>query len=249
MKASFPVCCIKPMPCCTESLNCVRLFATPWTAASQAPPSMEIFQARLLEWGAMPFFSRGFCQPRDRTWVSCDAGRYFTTWACREALQCCFIVFWVIQGLEWEHRVGGRLGREEGESVCGLGRGTSALSGMQPQVWRGECGWVPAFTHALSWVDLFRSQPVLLNALLWLGMASLGKAERLERLRGALRWPPRNLFVGLHSFCKTFTTLLTLTTATCSWSCRLTCPHGSAPSLGLTVLSQTRRSGWGTTTC
>ena len=121
--------------------------------------------------------------------------------------------------------------------MCGLGKGTSALSGMQPQVWRGERGWVPAFTQALSWVDLCRSQPVLLNPLLWLGMASLGKAERLERLReGVLGWPPRNVFVGLHSFCKTFTNLLTLMTATCSRSCRLTCPHGSASSLGLTVL-------------
>ena len=33
----------------------VRLFATPWTAAYQAPPSMGFFQARVLEWGAMAF--------------------------------------------------------------------------------------------------------------------------------------------------------------------------------------------------
>ena len=33
----------------------VRLLATPWTAAYQAPPSMGFFQARVLEWGAIAF--------------------------------------------------------------------------------------------------------------------------------------------------------------------------------------------------
>ena len=37
-----------------------------------------IFQARILEWVAVPF-SRGSSQPRDRTQVSCIAGRYFTS--------------------------------------------------------------------------------------------------------------------------------------------------------------------------
>ena len=40
----------------------------------------EIPQARILEWVAIPF-SRGFSQPRDRTQVSCIAGRFFTIWA------------------------------------------------------------------------------------------------------------------------------------------------------------------------
>ena len=44
-----------------------------------------ILQARMLEWVAISF-SRGFSQPRDRTWVSCTAGRCFTIWATREAL-------------------------------------------------------------------------------------------------------------------------------------------------------------------
>ena len=37
-----------------------------------------ILQARILEWVAIPF-SRGSSQPRDRTHVSCLAGRFFTT--------------------------------------------------------------------------------------------------------------------------------------------------------------------------
>ena len=38
-----------------KSLSRVRLFATPWTAAHQAPLSMGFFQARALEWGAIAF--------------------------------------------------------------------------------------------------------------------------------------------------------------------------------------------------
>ena len=43
-----------------------------------------ILQARILEWVAFPF-SRGSSQPRDRTQVSCGAGRFFPSWATREA--------------------------------------------------------------------------------------------------------------------------------------------------------------------
>ena len=43
-----------------------------------------ILQARILEWVDIPF-SRGSFQPRDWTWVSHIAGRFFTIWAPREA--------------------------------------------------------------------------------------------------------------------------------------------------------------------
>ena len=36
-------------------LSHVRLLATPWTAAYQAPPSTGFFQARVLEWDAIVF--------------------------------------------------------------------------------------------------------------------------------------------------------------------------------------------------
>ena len=62
----------------------VQLFVTPWTVAYQAPLSMEILQARMLEWLAMPS-SREFSQPRDQTQVSRIAGRFFTSGATREA--------------------------------------------------------------------------------------------------------------------------------------------------------------------
>ena len=41
---------------------------------------LGILQARILEWVAFPF-SRASSQPRDRTQVSCIAGRFFTSWA------------------------------------------------------------------------------------------------------------------------------------------------------------------------
>ena len=46
---------------------------------------MGIFQARILEWVAMPS-PRGSSQPRDWTQVSWIAGRFFTIWTTREAL-------------------------------------------------------------------------------------------------------------------------------------------------------------------
>ena len=43
-----------------------------------------ILQARIVEWVAVPF-SRGSSQPRDKTQISCMAGRFFTSWVTREA--------------------------------------------------------------------------------------------------------------------------------------------------------------------
>ena len=43
-----------------------------------------ILQARILEWVAITF-SRGSSQPKNLSWVSCNAGRFFIIWATREA--------------------------------------------------------------------------------------------------------------------------------------------------------------------
>ena len=53
-----------------------------------SPPGSSvhgIFQARILEWVAIAF-SRGYSRSRDQTQVSYIAGRHFTFWATREAL-------------------------------------------------------------------------------------------------------------------------------------------------------------------
>ena len=66
-------------------LSRVQLFETPWTVACQASLSMEF--SRQEYWSGLPFPSPGESfQPRDQTWVSCIASRFFTTWDTREVL-------------------------------------------------------------------------------------------------------------------------------------------------------------------
>ena len=65
---------------CACVLSCfshVWLFETPLTVACQAPLSMEILQARIGEWVAMPS-SRGSPQPSDWTQLSLIAGGFFS---------------------------------------------------------------------------------------------------------------------------------------------------------------------------
>ena len=60
-----------------SSLSCVQPFVIPWTVAYQSPSVLGISQARILEWVAI-FFSRVPSWPRDQTWMSCVARRFFT---------------------------------------------------------------------------------------------------------------------------------------------------------------------------
>ena len=67
-----------------KSHSHVQLFAVPWTVSNPPNSSVHrILQARILQCIAIPF-SRGSSQPRDRTQVSCIAGRFFTNWATKE---------------------------------------------------------------------------------------------------------------------------------------------------------------------
>ena len=47
----------------------VQFFVTLWTVARQAPLSMGILQARILEWVVISY-SRGFSKPRDQSHTS-----------------------------------------------------------------------------------------------------------------------------------------------------------------------------------
>ena len=70
--------------CVLVTQSCLTLF----DLMNCSPPDSSvhgILQPRILEWVAIPF-SRGSSQPRDQTHVSCFPGRFFTIWACREAL-------------------------------------------------------------------------------------------------------------------------------------------------------------------
>ena len=66
-----------PVLCCARSFTHVQLCATPQTVVCQAPLSMGILQARILEGVAM-LSSKGSSQPRDQTQVSRITSRFFT---------------------------------------------------------------------------------------------------------------------------------------------------------------------------
>ena len=65
--------------CLAKSLqSCPTLYSPPGSSVRR------ILQARILGWVAISS-CRGSSHPRDRTRVSCIAGRFFTIWATREA--------------------------------------------------------------------------------------------------------------------------------------------------------------------
>ena len=93
IKAEKSSCCYCPLSAPTFlNLVCVliaKLCPTLCDPMDCKPPSSSvhrILQARILEWVTVPF-SRGSSQPRDRIWVSCVTGRFFTNRATKEALK------------------------------------------------------------------------------------------------------------------------------------------------------------------
>ena len=71
----------------------VWLFATPRTVAWQAYLYIGFFRQEYWSEYTIPF-SRGSSPPRDQSWVSCIAGRFFIIWATREAL---FHLSWLLR--------------------------------------------------------------------------------------------------------------------------------------------------------
>ena len=72
-----------------ECISCLTLC----DAMDCSPPGssvLGILQTRILECIAISF-SKGSFQPRDGTWVSCIAGRFFTIWATGKP----YSVYWV----------------------------------------------------------------------------------------------------------------------------------------------------------
>ena len=80
--------------CCLVSKSCLTL-CNPMDC-SPPGPSHGGLQARILEWLAIPF-SRVSSPPKDRTHISCIAGRHFAVWATEETRR--WSHFCQIQGL------------------------------------------------------------------------------------------------------------------------------------------------------
>ena len=72
------------MSLCVSTQSCPILF-DPVDCSLPGFSVHGILQARILEWIAIPF-SRGTSQPRDRTLVSCLAGRFFTVWTTGKSI-------------------------------------------------------------------------------------------------------------------------------------------------------------------
>ena len=70
----------------SESISCSVVSDSLWPRGlcSLSGSSVHrIFQARILEWVAISY-SRGSAWPRDWTWVSCTAGRFFTIYLAKQ---------------------------------------------------------------------------------------------------------------------------------------------------------------------
>ena len=72
--------------CAVLSHSVVSDSVTPWAVALQASLSMGFSRQEYCS-GLPCLPSRGSSQPRNRTRVSCIAGRFFTSWATRGALR------------------------------------------------------------------------------------------------------------------------------------------------------------------
>ena len=81
-----------------QLISCVRLFATLWTVARQAPLSMRFLQQEY--WIGLPFPSPGdLPDPGIETvspWVSCTAGSLFTAEPLGMSLQCIVLVKYIL---------------------------------------------------------------------------------------------------------------------------------------------------------
>ena len=92
-----------------EGHQCLGVLDIVWVKVAQSCPTLcdpmdytvhGILQTRILEWVAFPFL-RGSSQPRDRTQVSHTAGRFFTSWATREAWLKGWQVKFILQRNSW----------------------------------------------------------------------------------------------------------------------------------------------------
>ena len=72
----------------SESVSCSVMSDSLRSQGLYSPPGSSvhrILQTRILEWLAIPF-SRRSSQPKDRIWVSCIEGGFFTALTTREAM-------------------------------------------------------------------------------------------------------------------------------------------------------------------
>ena len=132
-----------------KSLSHVQLFATPWTVAYQAPPSMGF--SRQEYWSGLPFPSPGdLPDPEIEPGSSHIVGRRFTVWATREeepACHRCSLNGWVKYSSIWERQKGvGQDYKNENPALrllckhlCFCLPSQSVLEKTTPEIVDGDC--------------------------------------------------------------------------------------------------------------
>ena len=85
---------------CNQSRQSCSTLCDPMDCSPPGSSVHGILWARILEWVAMPS-SRGSSQPRDPTWVSGTAERFFTVWAWLDDNVSC----WKCPFQLWQHQV------------------------------------------------------------------------------------------------------------------------------------------------
>ena len=73
--------CISSLLCSvvSDSLQISGLYSLPSSSVHGTSPRQE-------HWRTLKIPVKGYSWPKDETWVSCIAGRFFTIWAIRESL-------------------------------------------------------------------------------------------------------------------------------------------------------------------
>ena len=107
--------------CMLSHFSHVPFFVTPWTIALPGSSVQGILPARILEWVAM-LSSRGSSQPRDRTLISCIAGRFFGQQATWKDLIVCSL-----PKLEKN--------KKASHEVQIIGKGVGLYQGINPRGW------------------------------------------------------------------------------------------------------------------
>ena len=95
--------CWKDKMCVCVCVLFTQLRLTLCDPMNCSPPGSSvhgIFQARILEWVAIPF-SRGFSQPRDQTHISHIAGRFFSALATH--FSCETMLWWTFCSFIFDH--------------------------------------------------------------------------------------------------------------------------------------------------
>ena len=127
---------------CSVTQSCLTLWG-PMDCSQPSSSARGIFQARILEWGAISF-SRGSSWPRDWTCISCVSCigiRFFTCWANGESHQGCLepLLKWL--ALKWKLTFSSLVATAEFSKFADIEWSTWTASSFR--IWNSSAGFHP----------------------------------------------------------------------------------------------------------